>query len=241
VRPEDAFGRARARARDWLDATTRRGAFVLIGYTVLVLVACYCARAAGGAAPYVIAIDALVVVPIFFTGTSRQMPPDAAREAVALAPVARTLERTTSSVADEPLKVAPMVRVTSDGREDETRILISPRLAMGGLAGIEVGVAWERAGGATLAAFDVLVRVHDGTFASAKMTAAFPSKRVLPGRKPEERVLRFEPEGPGASQAAALVANLAEILRDRRVIMAAAAREVERRLPPNSKAARSLA
>jgi hypothetical protein len=109
---------------------------------------------------------------------------------------------------------------------------------MPGVVAIEIGVAWERApsilGGASVASFDVLVRVLDGTFASSKMAAAFPKKRALPGRKPEERVFRFEPEGPSPKDAAALVVSLSETLRDRRIVIAASAFEGnERRLPPN--------
>jgi hypothetical protein len=229
MKPEEAFAPLRSRA-DWLDATTRRGAIVLASFVAFVAIACHFARAAGGAAPYVLAIDALAVVPLFFTGTSRQMPPSTAREGLALAPLARALE------GDEAIKVAPFAR------EDEVRLLVSPRLAMPGVAAIEVGVAWERAGGATLPSFDVLVRVHDGSFASAKMTGAFPTKRPLPGRKPEERVFRFEPEGPSVYAVVTLVRDLAETLRDRRVVMAETFDGFERRLPPNArKSARSLA
>ncbi len=243
TKPEDAFGVARSPA-DFLDATTRRGALVLAAFVALVAVACHLARAAGGAAPYLLAIDALAFVPTFFTGTSRQMPASAAREGAALAPLARALE------GEEDLDVAPFAR------DDEMRLFVTPRLAMPGASGIEIGVAWDRAGGALLASFDVLVRVHDGSFASAKMTSAYPTKRPLPGRKVEERVFRFEPEGPSVYAAASLVRDLAAVLRDRRVVGAAEGGTaqsrpvvlaegfdgVDRRLPPNArKTARSLA
>src|SRR5262249_52865083 len=151
-------------------------------------IACHLSRAVDGAAPYVVAIDALVVVAVFFTGTARQLPQTPAREGVALASIARALSKY------EALDVQPFAR------KDETRLFVGSSLAMPGVVAIEIGVAWERApsilGGSCLASFDVLVRVLDGTFASAKMAGAFPKKRALPGRKPEERVFRFEPEGP---------------------------------------------
>jgi len=222
TKPEEAFSPARAPG-ELFDATTTRGAIVFALLAAACAVACALARAAGPAAPYLVAIDALALVPLFFTGTSRQMPPSAAREGAALAPVARELG------GADVLKIAPLVR------DDEVRLLASPRLGMAGAAGIEVGVAWQRAGGASLPSYDVLVRVHDGTFASSKMTAAFPAVRPLPGRKPEERVYRFEPDGPRPRDAAALACELAEVLRDHRLAIAQKRQGPERRLPPTAK------
>jgi hypothetical protein len=104
---------------------------------------------------------------------------------------------------------------------------------MVGVCGIEVGVAWESAGGALLPSFDVLVRVQDDSFAAAKMTAAFPTKRALPGRKPDERVYRFEPAWPSSRALTALVMELADALRDRRLTIAKPTTDygVERRAP----------
>ncbi|HEY1960101.1 MAG TPA: hypothetical protein VGH28_31045 [Polyangiaceae bacterium] len=228
VKPEEALARARSRA-DWLDGTTRTGALVLTCAIAVVLVLCRVLRAAGGGAPYLVAIDALAIVPIFFTGTSRQRPPSAAREGEALGPIAAKL------ASIESVKVAPLARVLPDGALDETRLLASPRLAMAGALGIEIGVAWQTAGGATLPSFEVLARVTDATFAAAKMTAAYPAMRALPGRKPEERVYRFEPEGPSAASCAACVRDLAEILRDRRLALGSRSPGEERRLPPNAR------
>jgi hypothetical protein len=221
----DVFARRATRA-DLFDATTTRGALVASAITFGVLVVSHFARAAGSAAPYFVAIDAVALAPIFFTGTSRQRPPSAEREALALAPVWRALEPC--------VPIAPHVRVAGEGEAEETRLLASPPTAMSGVTAIEVGVAWEGRG-PWLASFDVLVRVTDGTFASAKMTATFPKKRVLPGRKPDERVFRFEPEGPSSYACAAKVLELAEVLRDRRVVIAetSAHADAERRLPPN--------
>jgi hypothetical protein len=234
---DEAFAREMSPA-DWLDGTTRRGALVLFAFAIACALASHLSRTVDGAAPYVVAIDALAVLAVFFTGTSRQLPPTRAREGHALAPVARAL-------AKNELDVNPYAR------NDEMRLFATSQLAMPGVVAIEVGVAWERApsilGGASVASFDVLVRVLDGTFAAAKIAGAFPKKRALPGRKPEERVFRFEPEGPSVSDVATLVGSLAETLRDRRIVIEAspaesgkAFRGAERRLPPNARrAARS--
>jgi len=227
VKPREAFAPARSSA-DWLDATTARGGAALAGVALACGIACWLARAAGPCVPYWIAIDALALVPLFFTGSSRQLPPSATREGAALAPVARALANASA------VKIAPLARVSGEGF-DELRLLASPRLAMAGTSAIEIGVAWQRAGGASSPSFDVLVRVQEGTFASAKMAAAFPDLRALPGRKPEERVFRFEPQGPRPSDAASLALDLAETLRDRRLAIAAPVPTTDRRVRPNAR------
>ncbi len=229
--PDEAFTREVTRT-DLLDAATRVGAMVLGATLALLMLACWLVRASG-ALPYVIAMDAFVLVPIFFTGTRQQAPPSARREGEALAPIAGKLR------AYDELRVAPLARVGEHGTE-ALRLLVSPRLAMTGVSAIEVGVAWERAGGTVMPSYDVLVRVHDDSFAAAKMTARFPQKRVLPGRKPDERVYRFEPEWPSVGSLCALVLELADVLRDRRLSMATdiAGRSQERRLPPKRAATR---
>ncbi len=226
VKPEEAFTKAPS-ASDWLDGTTGRGALVLAAFAVVVAIACHLARGIDGAAPYVVAIDAIAVAAVFFTGTARQLPQTSASEGVALAPIAHALAKKNAELDVKPF-----------GRSDETRLFVTSGLAMPGVVAVEIGVAWERApsilGGASVASFDVLVRVLDGSFAASKMAAAFPKKRALPGRKPEERVFRFEPEGPHSKDAAALVISLSETLRDRRVVIAASGFDgAERRLPPN--------
>jgi hypothetical protein len=215
----EAFAEVREPA-DFLDATTGVGAAALGVAITTVALACWVARMSGTVS-YWIAIDAFVLVPVFITGTTRQMPPSARREGVALAPIARSL------VAHEELRVAPLASGA------HLRLLVSPRLAMVGVCGIEVGVAWESAGGALLPSFDVLVRVQDDSFAAAKMTAAFPTKRALPGRKPDERVYRFEPAWPSSRALTALVMELADALRDRRLTIAKPTTDygVERRAP----------
>jgi hypothetical protein len=232
TRPEDvlvdgsaADGTSQTRT-DVLDATTRSGQLAVAGVVLAVAVACLACRGYGPAASWMTAIDALVLVPVFFTGTSHQRRPSVSRQAAVLAHVARALAQ-----RDE-LKVAPLVRMLADGTADEARILVSPRLGMAGVAAIEVGVAWERAGGAMLPWLDVLVRVHDGTFASAKIASAFPHKRPLPGRKPEERVIRFAPAWPTLTSVVERVVELAEVVRDRRLTLGARPEDAERRLPP---------
>lgn len=229
LRPDDAFAQP-ARPADWLDATTPRGRLVLAGLSLGLSLAAFFARRAEGAS-YWIGIDALALVPVFFSGTSFQAPPDSRRAAAALQPIARELE------ACEDVRVAPYAL------RDELRLLVMPRLAMPGVIGVELGVAWEGAGGATLATYEALVRVHDGSFAAAKMAAYAKDQRALPGRKPEERVYRFEPAGPSVGSAVALVRELADTLHDRRLVIATPIEweGAERRLPPNVRRALAVA
>ena len=217
----EAFVRATSVA-DYLDATTRPGLVVLAAALGVVAITGWVARAVG-ALP-LIAIDAFVLAPIFFTGTSRQL---GGRNAEVLAPLSRVLAE------HEQLGVTPILSGS------ELRLLVTPSIPMPGAMGIEVAVAWESAGASTLPWLDVLVRVQDDTFAAAKMTAAFPKRRVLPGRKPEERVYRFAPDWPTGKSAIARVVELAEVLRDRRFHVAPRpeAGAGERRLPPNKRLA----
>jgi hypothetical protein len=205
------------------------GAALLTIAVLAVALACWLARTSGSL-PYWIAIDAFVLVPVFVTGTMRQMPPNARREAMALGPIARAL------ASYDELRVSPLISSASN----EMRLIVSPRLAMTGVRAIEVGVAWERAGGAFLPSFDVLVRVQDDSFAAAKMTAGFATKRALPGRKPDERVYRFEPEWPTRASLTSLVLDLEGALRDRRLTLAKPPMQHagERRVPPKRAATR---
>jgi len=88
---------------------------------------------------------------------------------------------------------------------------------MPGLLGIEVATAWERRSGAFVPWACVLVRVHEDSPASAKMANTPGTGPLLPGRKPEERVFRFEPAWPTDLAAARLASELASGLVDRRV------------------------
>jgi hypothetical protein len=232
--PAEAF--TAARDEDALDARTRLGKITL---AVIALVAAAIALALRGIDaewPYLVAIDALALVPIFVTGVAAQLPPDAARAGI---PVLSKLYRLLRK--DQAIRVAPWARIpVGSDRADELRLLVVPRASMPGLTGIEVGLAWQRTANGYASATEVLVRVHDATAASARMTTLLPRARTVPGRKPDERVVRVAPASPGRRATAALVRRLARELVDRRMAIAAPAtapwRGVERRIPPNERA-----
>ena len=227
LKVEDVF-EPRASNADTFDAGTRRGRIVLFSIAVLFALTAPLLARLGADVPYFAALDLVALVPIFFTGLGTQLPPDVARAASLLAKPFERLGRS--------MKVAPYGHVPRGAADpDEVRILALPRLAMPGLQGIEVGVAWEKSGSTFVPFYGVLVRVLDGSFAAAKMASHLAGvARPLPGRKPEERVYQLKPRMPYAGAAVELVTELAEQLRDRRVCMADFGGN-EKRIPPNVK------
>jgi hypothetical protein len=229
LKAEDVF-LAQASNADTLDAGTRRGRVVLFSIAALFALAAPLLARVGTDVPYFVALDLVALVPIFFTGLGTQLPPDVARAASLLARPFAHLGRT--------MKVAPYGHVPCGAADpDEVRILALPRLAMPGLQGIEVGIAWEKSGTTFVPFYGVLVRVLEGSFAAAKMASHLQGvARPLPGRKPEERVYQLKPRMPYGGAAVELVTELAEQLRDRRVCMADFGGG-EKRVPPNVKKA----
>jgi hypothetical protein len=61
--------------------------------------------------------------------------------------------------------------------------------------------------------------VLDGSAAATRLARELPAARVVPGRRPEERVMRLVPRAPTRGHAVALVRSLAAALTDRRVIL----------------------
>jgi hypothetical protein len=178
-------------------------------------------------APLLLPLDALVLLPLFATGLPSQLPPDrAAHGGPWLSRLFRRLQR------NRRLRVSPWAHVpTGLASPDEVRVLVVPRDPMPGLAGIEVGFAWGRAATSFVATPEVLVRVHEATAASARMTTLAPEVMPVPGRKPEERVFRLVPRLPSRAATAELVESLGRRLMDRRVSELGWESE-ERRVPP---------
>jgi hypothetical protein len=115
------------------------------------------------------------------------------------------------------LRVAPWARVALDGSIDELRLLVLPRAAMPGLIGIEMGLAGCTAPVGWGAGPEILVRVLESTPASTKLIELLPALRILPGRRPDERVARVVPHRPSSRASVSLIAELARLLTDRRV------------------------
>ncbi len=116
------------------------------------------------------------------------------------------------------LRVSPWARVaTGAAHHDELRLLILPRVAMPGVLGVEVGLAWTSTPVGWAASPEVLARVLEESPAAARLAVELPKARALPGRRPEERVVRMLPRLPTQASTVALVRALAETLTDRRM------------------------
>jgi hypothetical protein len=137
---------------------------------------------------------------------------------------------------DRALHVAPWARIPLGRAEpDELRLLVLPRVAMPGVVGIEVGVAWAATPAGHAAETEVLVRVRDDSQAAARIAAIAPGQRTTPGRKLDERVMRLVPALGTRAGALTLVRRLVDELQDRRKLAAAPTwRGVERRLSPSA-------
>jgi hypothetical protein len=224
LRPEEAFARPR-RPSFFVPVVLAFASAALAG-------AAYVLRGSHPEAPVVLALDALCLVPVVVTGRPSQVLPEPVASSGAW--LGRLFGRLRGV---RGLRVSPWGRVPNGrARPDELRLLVLPREAMPGLAGIEVGLGWGRAATSFVAAPEVLVRVHEATAASARMISLAPGIVPVTGRKPEERVYRLSPRVPTRRATRALVEALGVRLVDRRVHDADWARE-ERRIPPATRAA----
>jgi len=216
LRPSDAFS-LRSPPGDWLDAGTQRGRRVALGVIGAVGAVAMALRHVRPEAPWLFAMDVAWLVPLFVTG---RVLPDAAS---ARAAVARWLARAHASLrGSASIRVAPWARITQDGSIDELRLLVIPRTAMPGLVGIELGLACRRSPAATVGMPEILVRVLESSAASAGLAKWAPASRLLPGRRPDERVLLLVPATPTCRASTALVKEVAATLTDRRLAPPAA-------------------
>jgi hypothetical protein len=144
----------------------------------------------------------------------------------------------------ESLRVAPWARLVESPdvafAADELRLLVLPRASMPGLVGVELGLAWSSTPVGWTARPEVLARVVDGTPAAAKLVAELPAVRLIPGRRPEERVAVLTPRTPTRRDGIALTRAVARALTDRRAASPPTAwTAAERRRPsigPNERA-----
>jgi hypothetical protein len=222
LRPDEAFDGGDVRDAGEgdlgvLDAGTRAGKVTLALVAAgLALVAAAAARF-DARAPWMVALDAGALVPLFFTGRACDVAPGVARSAPWLRSVFAQLRAVAS------LRVAPWARILAGGSTaDEVRLLVLPRVAMPGMVGVEVGRAWSTTPVGWASSPEVLVRVLDGSSAAAKLAQVVPDVRSLPGRRPDERVVRLCPRRSTRASTVALTRRLAEALTDRRSAVPAA-------------------
>jgi hypothetical protein len=205
LRPEEAFAPAPA---TW-TADALAAILLLAALSALAVFACRF----DPAAPWLVVLDASALVPLFVTGRPSQLPPDGARAA---APWLQRVFRKLRAIPE--LRVRPWARVPLESETpDELRLLVLPRAALPGLVGIELGLAWSPTPVGWSRSPEVLARVLDGSPAAARLAQELPDTRLVPGRRPDERVVRLLPDAPTRASATALARALGEAFTDRRV------------------------
>ncbi len=155
-----------------------------------------------------LALAAACLLPIFCTGRASELPADPATHPRPLMKyLAKRLRR-------RGLKAVAWARVPTGSQEpDELRLLVTPRRALPGLGGIEVGLEYQNGGGGPVALPFVLVRVQDGSDA---YTALQRHVSWIRGREPEQRVAVIRPKLPTRRLTLALVERIAERITDQR-------------------------
>lgn len=229
LRPEEAFAPRGDPAGHWLDGGAPAGKRAACLAAALVVLVAAAARHFGAQGPWLVALDASALVPLFATGLARDLPPEGASSG---APWLEPLFERLRAVAS--LRAAPWARVVLGGSTiDELRLLVLPRVVMPGVVGIEIGRAWSTTPAGWAATPEVLVRVLEGSSAAAKLAQVIPRARSFSGRRGDERVVRLRPRGASRASTLALTRGLAEALTDRRAPAPARAWEglTERRLP----------
>ncbi len=195
----------------WLDASTRVGRWlfllVLVGHAAITTWVWRQSWLLG----LQLAFDAIVWIALFGTGRASAAPPDMAVEP------ARWLGRFVGRLRRhkvvkrrlDKLRIVPRIRVPrGDVDPDELRLLIAPRNAPRGLGGIEVGLTYACGFGARLAMPEVLLRVQEDSPAQEALQSLASSARVVPGRRPDERVFVFSPRLPTVGMTVDIVAAL---------------------------------
>ncbi|MDB4944187.1 MAG: hypothetical protein JWP97_3721 [Labilithrix sp.] len=198
---------------DVLDLTTRTGLLVFLAAAAVLAALSFVLRARVAGAAVAIPLAAAALVPLFVTGTRAQLPRLPSELAARLlAPARDMLGRLVDLAHVEVRCLARFGEGTTTF--DEVRLTCAPSDPIPGLRSIELALA--SAPGAAAALPEVLVRFDDGSAAASRIAALAPGIRVVPGRSPEEKVLRLAPRLPTPAGAARLLARLASDLEGRR-------------------------
>ncbi|HSO38743.1 MAG TPA: hypothetical protein VLT33_39710, partial [Labilithrix sp.] len=201
-------------AGDALDIGTRRGKLTAL-LTALVLAGlAFALRTRVAGVAIAIPLTGAALVPLFLTGTRAQLPRGPAELASRLlAPARDMLGRLVDLTHVDVRCLARFGEGTVS--YDEVRLACAPNDRIPGLRTIELALAGA-VPGAPAALPEVLVRFDDASPAAAKIAQLAPGIRVVPGRSPEEKVLRLSPRVPTPSGAARLIARLAADLEGKR-------------------------
>lgn len=199
---------------DSLDIGTRRGQLTALALVTILAAVAFVLRTRVAGIAIAVPLVAAALVPLFTTGTRAQLPRAPAELAArVLAPARDTLGRLVDLAHVDVRCLARFRDGTSS--YDEVRLACAPTDRIPGLRTIELALATLEPG-APAALPEVLVRFDDGSEAASKIAQLAPGIRVVPGRAPEEKVLRLAPRVPTPSGAARLLARLAADLEGKR-------------------------
>jgi hypothetical protein len=199
---------------DALDIGTRAGKLTALALVVVVALVSYVMRTRVAGVSIAVPLAAVALVPLLTTGTRAQLPRAPGELAArVLAPARDVLARLVDLAHVDVRCLARFREGTTT--YDEVRLACAPTDRIPGLRTIELALATLEPG-APAALPEVLVRFDDGSEAAAKIAQLAPGIRVVPGRAPEEKVLRLAPRAPTPSGAARLLARLACDLEGKR-------------------------
>ncbi|AKU99724.1 hypothetical protein AKJ09_06388 [Labilithrix luteola] len=199
---------------DLFDVGTTKGRLVALALVAAVASATVLLATRVAGAALAIPLGSMVLVPLFVTGTRAQLPP---KPSELSSRFLRTTRDRLARLADlTHLELACVARF-GEGTQtfDEVRLTCAPADRIPGLRTIELALAAMAPGGNT-AVPEVLVRFDDASAAAEKIARIAPGVAVVPGRAPEEKVLRLSPRVPTPAFAARLLARLSEELEGRR-------------------------
>jgi hypothetical protein len=206
LRADEAFVQVPSTAA-WLDVGMRQGQLVMLALVLSLVAALFGAAYSGAQSPLLLAIDSVVLLPLFVTGGQGQLPPTFSSTARRLRPYWERLK------GDASLRVAPWARLpTGESVADELRLFAMPRAPLRGLVGIEIGIVWRQTPAGYAPLPEVLVRVRDESDAADRLTALASVARPVPGRRSNERVYMLTPRAPGIRCTLALVRRISRDL-----------------------------
>lgn len=207
LRAPDAFGR-QSSPGGWLDAGTGGGKIALAVFFAVVFAVAGVLLDQDPRTAVLLVLDSFVVLPLFLTGGQAQTVPTSERTKRLFEAIFLRLIRS------KGLRVTPLARFPVGlATSDEVRLLLTPRRAVAGFVGLEVGVGWLKTPGGFVALPEVLVRVLDGSVAADRAAVLAGGRRSVPGRRLDERVFVLTPPWPTVRATAKLAEHVAYILQ----------------------------
>lgn len=202
---------------DALDIATNRARITVAIIASIVFACAWLLRSRVPQIAIALPLASFVLIPMFVTGTRAQLAPSPTDLAARLLRPARDALAAIVDLSHVHLTTIARVVGAKDGSAgtiDEVRLSCVPRDRIPGLRAIELALA--TCPGARGALLEVFVRFDDGSAAAQRIANVATGVPVVPGRTPEEKVVRLAPDELSPSAAAALVGRLLIELEGRR-------------------------